>query len=205
MDDDRVFKALADPTRRRLLDRLFARDGRTLTELESETGDDPLRRHEAPARPRGGRPRRYAPIGAGKAALSQPGPDSADSRPLDRQIPRAPRLGARVTQARAGEDRNDHYRREPRAKTITGLPRVHQGDAAGDLGRDHPARLGGASTATPARQTYDLRPGGAFEAFASDADEGPRRPRRDHRRRDASKSNPPTKAGADLASDLGSG
>ncbi len=34
--DDRVFKALADPTRRFLLDRLFARDGRTLTELESE-------------------------------------------------------------------------------------------------------------------------------------------------------------------------
>src|SRR5690349_13140540 len=35
-DDDRVFKALADPTRRSLLDRLFARDGQTLTELESE-------------------------------------------------------------------------------------------------------------------------------------------------------------------------
>ena len=35
-DDDSVFKALADPTRRHLLDRLFARDGRTLTELESE-------------------------------------------------------------------------------------------------------------------------------------------------------------------------
>ena len=35
-DDDRSFKALADPTRRLLLDRLFARDGRTLTELESE-------------------------------------------------------------------------------------------------------------------------------------------------------------------------
>jgi len=35
-DDDLVFKALADPTRRHLLDRLFARDGRTLTELESE-------------------------------------------------------------------------------------------------------------------------------------------------------------------------
>ena len=33
---DRVFKALGDPTRRFLLDRLFARDGRTLTELESE-------------------------------------------------------------------------------------------------------------------------------------------------------------------------
>jgi DNA-binding transcriptional ArsR family regulator len=34
-DDDLVFKALADPTRRFLLDQLFARDGRTLTELES--------------------------------------------------------------------------------------------------------------------------------------------------------------------------
>ena len=35
-DDDRVFKALADPTRRHLLDRLFTRDGRSLTELESD-------------------------------------------------------------------------------------------------------------------------------------------------------------------------
>lgn len=35
-DDDPVFKALADPTRRFLLDLLFTRDGRTLTELESE-------------------------------------------------------------------------------------------------------------------------------------------------------------------------
>src|ERR1700756_3347387 len=35
-DDDRVFKALADPTRRHPLDRLFEGDGRTLTELESD-------------------------------------------------------------------------------------------------------------------------------------------------------------------------
>ena len=35
-DDDLVFKALADPTRRHLLDRLFERDGRTLTDLESD-------------------------------------------------------------------------------------------------------------------------------------------------------------------------
>src|SRR2546426_9638747 len=34
--DDRVFKALADPTRRLLLDRLFERDGRSLGELESQ-------------------------------------------------------------------------------------------------------------------------------------------------------------------------
>jgi DNA-binding transcriptional ArsR family regulator len=35
MDDDQVFKALADPTRRFLLDLLFQRDGRTLKELEA--------------------------------------------------------------------------------------------------------------------------------------------------------------------------
>jgi DNA-binding transcriptional ArsR family regulator len=36
MNDDAVFKALADPSRRLLLDRLFERDGRTLTELDAE-------------------------------------------------------------------------------------------------------------------------------------------------------------------------
>lgn len=35
-DPDPVFKALADPTRRLLLDRLFERDGQTLTELEED-------------------------------------------------------------------------------------------------------------------------------------------------------------------------
>jgi DNA-binding transcriptional ArsR family regulator len=35
-DDDLVFRALADPTRRLLLDQLYERDGRTLTELESQ-------------------------------------------------------------------------------------------------------------------------------------------------------------------------
>src|SRR6185436_11738018 len=34
-DDDLIFKALADATRRFLLDLLFDRDGQTLTELES--------------------------------------------------------------------------------------------------------------------------------------------------------------------------
>jgi DNA-binding transcriptional ArsR family regulator len=34
-DEDSVFRALADPSRRLLLDQLFERDGQTLTELES--------------------------------------------------------------------------------------------------------------------------------------------------------------------------
>ena len=33
-DEDKVFKALSDSTRRHLLDRLFERDGRTLGDLE---------------------------------------------------------------------------------------------------------------------------------------------------------------------------
>jgi DNA-binding transcriptional ArsR family regulator len=36
VDDDRVFKALADPTRRFLLDLLFEREGRPLSELDAE-------------------------------------------------------------------------------------------------------------------------------------------------------------------------
>ena len=36
VNDDQVFKALADPTRRFLLDRLFVSDGRSLTELASD-------------------------------------------------------------------------------------------------------------------------------------------------------------------------
>ena len=35
-DDDLVFKALSDPSRRLLLDRLFEQDGRTLINLEGE-------------------------------------------------------------------------------------------------------------------------------------------------------------------------
>lgn len=35
MEDDLVFKALADPTRRLLLDALFERDGRSLGQLEA--------------------------------------------------------------------------------------------------------------------------------------------------------------------------
>jgi uncharacterized protein YndB with AHSA1/START domain/DNA-binding transcriptional ArsR family regulator len=36
MDDEAVFRALADSSRRQLLDMLFERDGRTLSELESQ-------------------------------------------------------------------------------------------------------------------------------------------------------------------------
>ena len=43
-----------------------------------------------------------------------------------------------------------------------GLPRLHQGDPAGGLGRDHSARVDASVTATGARAEYELRPGGAY-------------------------------------------
>src|SRR5262249_737112 len=64
--------------------------------------DDPLRRHEAPARPRGRRSRRPPPGGPGEAPLPEPRADPADPRPVDRQVHRAPRRGARRSQARTG-------------------------------------------------------------------------------------------------------
>ena len=51
---DEVFKALGDPTRRELLDRLFEQDGQTLSALESGVADVALRRDEAPQGARGG-------------------------------------------------------------------------------------------------------------------------------------------------------
>jgi DNA-binding transcriptional ArsR family regulator len=39
-DDDATFKALADPTRRRILDALRERDGRSLSELEALIVED---------------------------------------------------------------------------------------------------------------------------------------------------------------------
>jgi len=102
-DEDLVFKALADPTRRLLLDRLFERDGRTPTELESdvEMTRFGVMKHLRLLEDAG--PRRCTQVRAGEAAFPQPGADSTDPRPMDRQVHRAPGLGARTSQGRTGE------------------------------------------------------------------------------------------------------
>ena len=116
-DDDRVFKALADPTRRHLLDRLFERDGRTLTELESELAMTRfgVMKHLRVLEDAGLVV--TPPLGPGEAALPQPGPDPADPRPVDRQVHGAPRVGARRPQARAGGDRMTHDDRARRRRS----------------------------------------------------------------------------------------
>src|SRR4029077_18740140 len=65
-------------------------------------GDDPLRGDEAPARAGRGRSRRHTPAGPGEAAFPQSRADSADPRPVDRQVHRAPRVGARRPQDATG-------------------------------------------------------------------------------------------------------
>ena len=101
-DDDLVFRALADPTRRLLLDRLFERDGRTLTELESqlEMTRFGVMKHLRILEEAGLVVSRKA--GRKPAALPQPGADPADPRPLDRQVHRAPRVRARGAQDATG-------------------------------------------------------------------------------------------------------
>ena len=83
-DDDPVFKALADPTCRFLLDLLFKRDGRTLTELESELAMTRfgVMKHLRVLERAGVVVTRRA---VEKTALPEPGTDPDDSRPVDRQ------------------------------------------------------------------------------------------------------------------------
>ena len=103
-DDDRVFKALADPTRRFLLDRLFERDGRTLTELESELEMTRfgVMKHLRLLEDAGLVVARRS--GREKLHYLNPVPIRLDPRPLDRQVHGAPRLGARRPQGRTGAD-----------------------------------------------------------------------------------------------------
>jgi hypothetical protein len=105
-DDDRIFKALADPTRRFLLDRLFARDGRTLTELESELEMTRFgaMKHLRVLEDAGLVVTRRQTT---EAPLSQPGADPPDPRPVDRQVQGAPGLGAHRPQDSIGGER-DH-------------------------------------------------------------------------------------------------
>ena len=92
-----MFKALADPTRRFLLDLLFERDGRTLTELETqvEMTRFGVMKHLKLLEEAGLVVARKD--GREKLHFLNPVPDPADPRPVDRQVHRAPRHRARST------------------------------------------------------------------------------------------------------------
>ena len=138
-DDDRVFKALADPTRRFLLDRLFARDGRTLTELESELEMTRfgVMKHLRVLEDAGLVVTRRS--GREKLHFLNPVPirlihDRWIDKYTERQVSALADLKTRAGgngMTTMTETDDDH----------AGLPGLHQGDAGGDLGRDHQARV----------------------------------------------------------------
>lgn len=78
MDDDLVFRALADPTRRFLLDQLYARDGRTLKELKSQLEMTRFGVMKHPCDPGGSWSRRQPAFRAGEASLPQPSANPVD-------------------------------------------------------------------------------------------------------------------------------
>ena len=136
-DDDRVFKALADPTRRFLLDRLFARDGRTLTELESELEMTRfgVMKHLRVLEDAGLVVTRRS--GREKLHFLNPVPirlihDRWIDKYTERQVSALADL-----KNRTGGDSMTHDRDDP--GDHAGLPGLHQGDPGGDLGRDHQA------------------------------------------------------------------
>ena len=128
-DDDRVFKALADPTRRFLLDLLFERDGRTLTELESELEMTRfgVMKHLKVLEEAGLVVTRR--VGREKLHHLNPVPirlihDRWIDKYTERQVSALTNLKAEL------EARHEHEQRP-------GAPGVDQGDPAGRLGRDH--------------------------------------------------------------------
>jgi len=132
-DDDRVFKALADPTRRFLLDRLFVRDGRTLTELESELEMTRygVMKHLRVLENAGLVVTRRS--GREKLHYLNPVPIRLiHDRWIDKYTER--RVSALVDLKTELEEKHEHHDADN-----TSLPGVHQGDTAGDLGRDHQA------------------------------------------------------------------
>src|SRR6185369_1964495 len=130
-------------------------------------GNDPLRRHEASPHPRTGGPDRHAAERPGKAPLPQPGAHPADARPLDRQVQRASRLGARGTQTRVGEDEMTTTTMAAKNAT-TQIYRVWI--------KATPEAIWDAITRPEFAKRYgycvpidiDLRPGGKYRAYAND-------------------------------------
>ena len=137
-DDDEVFKALADPTRRRLLDRLFERDGRTLTELESklEMTRFGVMKHLQVLEGAGLVVTRRS--GREKLHFLNPVPirlihDRWIDKYTERRVSALADLKTELEENRMTTTTPTTWR--------PGLPGVHQGDPGADLGRDHEERV----------------------------------------------------------------
>ena len=118
---DAVFRALADPTRRRILDALFDETDRP--SASSRSGSATMTRFGVMkhlGRARGGRPRRPRTTRAYQAAVPQPRTDRAGREPLDQQVRRPFHLGA-------GRARHPHHHSgRPDGRHGARLPDLHR-------------------------------------------------------------------------------
>ena len=101
-DLDKVFKALADPGRRQLLDRLRAENGQTLGQLceRMDMTRQAVTKHLKVLEEASLVVTDLA--GTRETALSQPGADPRDLRALDRQVRAGPSSSPRRTQENTG-------------------------------------------------------------------------------------------------------
>jgi DNA-binding transcriptional ArsR family regulator len=176
--DDLVFKALADPTRRFLLDRLFARDGRTLTELESEVEMTRfgVMKHLRLLEEAGLVVVRWS--GREKRHFLNPVPirlihDRWIDKYTERQVSALADLKAELEKKHADNDKQE--RNDP------GLPRGDQGDATGSVGRHHEARVEPA-VRLPRPERVRAAAKRDVSGVRKRGDEGVRRSGRDRRR-----------------------
>jgi DNA-binding transcriptional ArsR family regulator len=139
-DDDLVFKALADPTRRFLLDLLFARDGRTLSELESqlEMTRFGVMKHLRVLEEAGLVVTRRS--GREKLHYLNPVPirlihDRWIDKYTAHHLSALADLKAELERPAGPDNRSNND--EQAESDGPGLPDLHQGDAGGDLGGDH--------------------------------------------------------------------
>ena len=141
-----MFKALADPTRRSLLDELFREDGQTLGALAErfEMSRFGVMKHLKQLEEAGlvvtkRRGRREGP-------LPEPRPDPARPRPVGEQVRRALGRRAQRPQNQIGESDGE------------GLRDLHQDHARAPLGGDHRPARSGASTSSAPRSPRTGRP-----------------------------------------------
>ena len=155
---DEVFRALADPTRRSLLDELFSEDGQTLSALEQRL---PMTRFGVMKHLKvleAGGARRHAATRPREAALPEPRPDPARPRPVGEQVRRALGGGAQRAQARHRGERHGE-----------GIRDLHQDDARSGSGRRSPTASCGASTTSASASSRTGRRARATRAATSGA------------------------------------
>ena len=146
-----MFKALADPTRRELLDELFRADGQTLSALEERFAMTRfgVMKHLRQLEEAGLIVTRQAR--PGEAPLPQPGADPAHPRPMGEQVRRALGRRAQRDQAEAGETDGE------------GLRDLHPHDPGATAGRRSPTPRSGAKYNFGAGASSDWTPGSRLE------------------------------------------